>query len=55
MGEATQSEQAVEKPADEFEEAGHREAFVDTTLPADDRYPGKITEVGFFNEKRELQ
>jgi hypothetical protein len=29
-------------------------AIVDTTTPADDRYPGKIVTAGFFGEKWEL-
>jgi hypothetical protein len=30
-------------------------AVVDTTVPPDDRFPGKIVEAGFFNEKWEMQ
>jgi hypothetical protein len=30
-------------------------AVVDTTVPADDRFPGKIVAAGFFNENWELQ
>ena len=30
-------------------------AFVDTTVPPDDRWPGKIVQAGFFNENWELQ
>ncbi len=29
-------------------------AIVDTTTPADDRYPGKIVTAGFFGEKWEM-
>jgi hypothetical protein len=30
-------------------------AVVDTTVPPDERFPGKIVDAGFFNEKWELQ